>query len=139
MADFYPAEAPADLAGIHVERGDELEVVLAELWKIGERLTETPHADDGHLPRPREAEDAAQLQSQALNRVAAAARAKAAEVGEVLTNLKGGDLCLCRQAVRRGTRLPCLLEVGEHAQVGHQSADGGRRDSSGHQRGKLAI
>src|SRR5690606_33248040 len=102
MPHLDATDAATDLLVIDVEGGYQLEVVLAKLREIGQRLAQATHADDGYLPRPSEAQDAAQFEAQAMHGVAAPTRSEAAEVSEILTYLERGHLSLGREMLGGG-------------------------------------
>ena len=91
----------ADLGVGAVEERDDLEAFLAEARVVGQRQAEVAGADDGDAQLAVEAEDLSQMPLQILDVVADAAHAELAEVGQVLADLRGVQVELLGERLRR--------------------------------------
>ena len=80
---------------------DDLEAFLAEAGVVGERQAEVAGAHDRDAQLAIEAEDLPQVPAQVLDVVADAADAELAEIREVLANLRGVEVELLGQRLRR--------------------------------------
>ena len=81
----------ADDVGVAVEGGEDAEALRREAAVLQDCAAELADADEHHGPFAVDAEDLAQLFEEALDAVAAALLAEAAEVAEVLADLGGRD------------------------------------------------
>ena len=95
------ARLVADLLVGRVEERGDLEAFLTESGIVGERQAEVAGAHDRHAQPPVEAQDLAQVPAQLLDVVADAAHAELAEVREVLANLRGVQMELLGERLRR--------------------------------------
>ena len=123
-----PFHCRADLGGIAVEDGHDVEAALPEAAVLHQRAADLARADHADLIAPLEPEDLAEPIGQLGHRIAEAALAERAEEREVLPHLRRGRAAARRQ--RAGAdRLDSLpLELLEKAQVEREPADGGLGD-----------
>ena len=91
----------ADLLVQVVEQRGDLEAFLPEARIVGEREAEVAGAHDRDAQLPVEAEDLPQVAPQILDVVADAADAELAEVGQILANLRGVQVELLGERLRR--------------------------------------
>ena len=114
----------ADLLAQRVEERRDLEAFLAEARVVGEREAEIAGAHDRDAQLAIEAENLPQMALQIADVVADAADAELAEVGEVLANLRGVEMELLGERLRRDRADAGFLEHVEAAQV-HRKPVGG--------------
>ena len=107
----------ADLLAQVVEERRDLEAFLAEARIVGEREAEVAGAHDRDAQLAIEAEDLAQVALQIADVVADAADAELAEVREVLANLRGVQVELLGERLRRDGADAGVLERVQAAQV----------------------
>ena len=101
------------------ERGD-LEAFLPEARIVGEREPEVAGAHDGDAQLPIEPENLPQVALQIADVVADAADAELAEVREVLADLRGVQVELLGERLRRDRAHARAFELVEAAQVDRQ-------------------
>ena len=114
----------ADLVAQGVEQRRDLEPFLAEAGIVGEREAEVAGAHDRDAQLAIEAEDLPQVALQIADVVADAADAELAEVGEVLANLRGVQMELLGERLRRDGADAGVLERVEAAQVDREAVGG---------------
>ena len=114
----------ADLRAQVVEQRDDLEAFLPEARIVGQRQTEVAGADDRDAQLAIETEDLAQVPLQIADVVADAADAELAEVREVLADLRGVQVELLGERLRRDRLDAGRLELVEAAQVDRQPVGG---------------
>ena len=106
----------------------DLEAFLAEARVVGEREAEVAGADDGDAQLAIETEDLPQVPLQIADVVADAAHAELAEVGEILADLRGVQVKLLGQRLRRDRADAGVFERVQAAQVDRQPVGGELRD-----------
>ena len=117
---------------VDVEDRDDLEAVVGEDVRAGDRLAEVAGAEEGDVVLAGGAQDLADLRDQRVDVVADAALAELAEAGEVAADLGRVDVGVLGELLR-GDRLPAhLAGLGQHLQVAREA----RRDA---QREPLAV
>ena len=99
---------------------DDLEAFLAEARIVGQRQPEVAGAHDGDAQLAIEAEDLPQVALQVADVVADAAHAELAEVREVLANLRGVQVKLLGERLRRDRPDAGIFERVQAAQVDRQ-------------------
>ena len=119
-----PRDCWPDLRAQVVEERDDLEPFLTEARVVGERETEIAGADDRHAELAIEAENLAQVALQIADVVADAADAELAEVRQVLANLRGVQVELLGERLRRDGRHAGVVERVQAAQVDRQAIGG---------------
>ena len=130
MADAHPAEHRADLGLVDVDDAGDGKAALAETAVAGEGLAEVAGADDDDRPVVGEAELAADLVDEIRDLVADAARAVAAEVAQVLANLRGVDAAQFGEPLGRDAVDAFVALLGEDSQVDGKPGNGGIWDAS---------
>ena len=129
VVDGHAAARPlADLLALAVEQRGNLEPFGAEAGVVGQRQPEVAGAHDRDPDAAVEAEDLPQVRAQLLDVVADAADAELAEIGEILANLRGVQVELLGQRLRRDRLHAGLVERVEAAQVDRQAVGGQLRD-----------
>ena len=118
----------ADLLLQRVEQRRDLEPFLAEARIVGEREPEVAGAHDGDAQLAIEAENLAQVALQIADVVADAADAELAEVGEVLADLRGVEVKLLGERLRRDGADAGVLEHVQAAQVDGKPVGGELRN-----------
>ena len=118
VVDEHPAARTAsDLVPQRVEQRHDLEPIIAEPGIVGEREAEVAGAHDPDPDAAVEAENLAQVTAQLLDVVADAADAELAEVGQVLPDLRGVQVELLGQRLRRDRADPGRVQRAEAAQI----------------------
>ena len=107
-----------------VEQRRDLEAFLAEPGIVGEREAEIAGAHDRDAQLAIEAENLAQVALQIADVVADAADAELAEVGEVLADLRGVQVELLGERLRRDGADAGVLERVQAAQVDRKPVGG---------------
>src|SRR5262249_16494689 len=107
----------ADFLAQVVEQRRDLEALLPEARVVGEREAGIARAHDSDAQLAVEGEDLAQMPLEVANVVADAADAELAEVREILSNLRGVQMELFRERLRRDRANARLLERRQTAQV----------------------
>ena len=108
------------LSARRVEQRDDLEPFVAEAGIVGERQPEIAGAHDRDAHATVEAENLPQVAAQLLDVVADAADAELAEVREVLADLRGVEVELLGQRLRRHRAHAGRVERVQAAQVDRQ-------------------
>ena len=117
---------------VHVVGGDDVEALRLEAAVGGDGAAQAARADQHHLPAAVEAEDEPQLLGEAVDGVAAALLAEAAEVGEVLADLRGCDAQRVAQLLRGDDADPACLQPAEEPEVDGEAVDDDFRDLKRH-------
>ena len=112
------------LGGIAVDAGDDLEGPLVEAQVAGQGAPQVAHADDHQLVVAVEAEEVVEVGGQLVDVVADAADAEAAELGEVLADLGGGEEVAAGQLLRGDPPQPLGLELAQAAEVDREPVEG---------------
>ena len=107
-----------------VEQRRDLEAFLAEARIVGEREAEVAGAHDRDAQLAIEAENLPQVPLQIADVVADAAHAELAEVGEVLADLRGVQVELLGERLRRDRADAGAVELVQAAQVDRQAVGG---------------
>jgi hypothetical protein len=107
----------AYLFRIGVEHRGDVDPVLGEDGRAGDRLAETPGADEGDVVLPLGAEDLPDLPEQRVDVVADAALTELPEGGEIAPDLGGVDVGVVRDLLRGDAFLPHLLRLGQDLEV----------------------
>src|SRR6185295_12686756 len=130
VTDAYPAEHRADLGLVDVDDSGDRKAALTETVVSGECLSEVAGADDHHRPVVGKAEFASNLIHEIRDLVADAARAVAAEVAQVLSNLRGIDTAQSGEPLGRDAVDAFVALLGEDSEVDGESGNGGIWDAS---------
>ena len=130
VTDAYPAEHRADLGLVDVDDSGDRKAALTETAVSGERLSEVAGADDHDRPVVGEAEFATDLVHEVGDLVADAAGAVAAEVAQVLANLRGVDTAQLGEPLGRDAVDAFVALLGEESEVDGQPGNGGIWDAS---------
>ncbi len=107
----------AGLVGIRVENDGDVDPVLGEDRRAGDRLAEPARADERDVVLPLRAQDLADLAEQRVDVVADAALAELAEGREVAADLGGVDVRVVRDLLRGNPVLAHLLGLRQNLQV----------------------
>ena len=116
-------------ARVDVEDGDDLEAVVGEDRRAGDRLAEVAGAEEGDVVLARGAEDLADLRDQRVDVVADPALAELAEAGEVAADLGRVDVGVLGELLR-GDRLAAhLARLRQHLQVAREARGDAQREA----------
>ncbi len=118
----------SDLARERVEQRRNLKAFLLKPGIVGERETEVAGAEDGDLEPAIEAENLPQVLLEILDVVADAAHAELAEVRQVFANLRGVEMKLMREGLRRNGLHAVRIERVETSQIDGEPVGGELRD-----------
>ena len=131
-ADRDAAQLGADLRGVVVEDRDDVEAVVGEDRRAGDRLAEPARADERDVVLARGAQDAADLGDQRVDVVADAALAELAERREVAPDLRRVDVRVLGDVLRRDGAATHLLGLRQHLQVARETRCNADRETFAH-------
>src|SRR5690348_5553805 len=118
------ARLVADLLAGGIEERRNLEAFFPKARIIRQGEPEVPRAHDRHVQAPIESEDLAQMPAQVLDVIADAADAELAKVREILPNLRGIELELFGEHLRRDRVHARDIELVQTPKI-HRQAIGG--------------
>ncbi len=113
----------ADLRGIDIEDGHDVEPPLAETAVLHQGTADLPRPDHGHPVAPLEPEDLAQPTGELGHRVAQPALPERAEERQVFPNLRRGRPPPGRQRLGADRIDPLLFEFFQESQIEREAAN----------------
>ena len=117
VVDLHRADRPPDLLRVVVEDRRDVDPVLREDRRAGDRLAEPAGADERDVVLPLRPQDLADLAEQRVDVVADAALAELAEGGQVAADLRRVDVRVVRDLLRGDPVLAHLLRLGQNLEV----------------------
>jgi hypothetical protein len=130
--DGRPADRFAALPGIAVERRRDVEPVIGEDRRAGNRLSQPARAEERDVVLALRPQDLPDLGDEAVDVVADAPLAELAEGGEVAADLRRVDVGLLADFLGGDALLPHLARLGEDSQIlGEPRRDADRQAIAG--------
>src|SRR5687768_5589522 len=131
-ADREVADALADLVWVVVEDRRDMDAVLGEDRRARDRASQAPGSYQCDVVLPLRAEDLTDLLEERVRAIPDTTLTELPERREVAPDLRGVDVRVLRDLLRRDPLLAHLARLGQHLQVPAQAGGDSHRETFGH-------